>query len=268
MKNQKQKISIIIPAYNEEKRIGRTLEDYCKFFKSKKKEKELDFEIIVVINNTHDRTEEIVKHFQKSCKELKYLNFKQGGKGFAIVEGFKEALKDKNISLIGFVDADMATPPYAFYDLIKNINNFDGIIASRYVKGAIVKPKPSIQRIIISRIFNFLVRILFLMPYKDTQCGAKLFKRKVIETIRNEIGITQWAFDVDLLYKIQKHKFKIKEHPTVWADKEYSKINFIKAGPRMALSIIRLRLINSKLKFIVRGYDLLPNWLKIHKTIF
>jgi len=245
------KVAIVIPAHNEEKRIGKTLEEYGNFFKNLKNQKILDFEIIIVINNTSDKTEIIVKKFCEKNPEIKYLNFKQGGKGFAIIEGFKEALKDENNSLIGFVDADIATPPYAFYDLIKNIKNYGGIIASRYVKGAIVKPKQSIRRIIVSRIFNFLVRVLFFMPYKDTQCGAKIFKREVIEKVVDKIGITQWAFDVDLLYKIKKQKFRIKEHPTIWADKEYSKINFMKAGPRMALSIIRLRIVNSKFKDMI-----------------
>lgn len=262
-----EKVCIIIPAYNEEKRIGRTLEEYSNFFQNLKKKRILDSEILVVINNTTDRTEEIVKEWQKKYKIIKYLNLKPGGKGFAIIEGFKEALKDKKNTLIGFVDADLATMPSAYYDLIKNIGNYEGIIASRYVSGAIVRPKQSLARIFVSRVFNFLIRVLFLMPYYDTQCGAKIFKRQVIERIIHKLGITQWAFDVDLLYHAKKEGFKVKEHMTIWADKDYSKINFMKAGPRMALAIIRLRVINSRFRFIVRGYDLLPDWMKIHTKI-
>jgi glycosyltransferase involved in cell wall biosynthesis len=246
------KTIIVIPAYNEEKRIENTLIEYGQFFKKLKKQKLLDFEILIVINNTTDRTEEIVKKHSKKIKEIKYLNFKQGGKGFAIIEGFKEALKKEN-DLIGFVDADLATSPEAFYDLIKNIANYDGIIASRYVPGAIVNPKQSVQRIIVSRMFNFLIRVLFLMHYADTQCGAKVFKRRVIERIANKLGMSQWAFDVELLYFLKREGLRIKEHPTVWADKEYSKINFLKAGPKMALSIIRLRLINSPFEPLLRS---------------
>lgn len=252
------KINIIIPAYNEEKRISRTLEEYGKFFKNLKKQKKLDFEILVVINNTKDKTEEIVRNYLKKYKEIKYLNFKQGGKGFAIIEGFKDALNKKN-DLIGFVDADMATSPEAFYDLIKDIKNYDGIMGSRYVKGAIVKPKQSWQRIMVSRMFNFLIRSLFLMPYKDTQCGAKIFKRKALERIIDRLGVTEWAFDVDLLYQLKKDGLNIKEYPTIWSNKDYSHINFLKAGPRLVSSIIRLRLINSvfepllrQIKFILR----------------
>ena len=254
------KISIIIPAYNEEKRIGKTLEEYGKFFKILKKHKNFNFEILVVINNTKDRTEEIVRKYSKKDKEIKWLNFKQGGKGFAITEGFKDALKRDN-DLIGFVDADMATSPKAYYDLITNIENYGGAIASRYIMGAVVKPRQSLARIFVSRIFNFLIRILFLMPFADTQCGAKVFKRKTIENITYQLGMSQWAFDVELLYLIRKAGFKIKEHPTVWADKEYSHINFMKAGPRMALSIVRLRLINSPVEPLLRSLRIIAKFI-------
>lgn len=260
-------ISIIIPAYNEEKRIGKTLEEYERFFRDLKKKKLFDFEIIVVINNTKDRTEEIVKKSCKKYKEIKYLNFKQGGKGFAIIEGFKEALKNKKNELIGFVDADLATIPQAYYELVKNIGRYDAIIGSRYVKGAVVEPKQTMQRIFVSRVFNFLIRSLFLMNYRDTQCGAKLIKRNVLEKIINKLVITKWAFDVDLLYLLRRHNFRIREFPTVWSDKEYSKINFMKAGPLMALSIIRLRLVNSPFKRVMKVYDSMPEWVKIHHRV-
>jgi len=243
-------ISIVIPAYNEEKRIGKTLEAYCKFFK--------DAEIIVVINNTDDRTEMIVKKFPL----VRYLNFKKGGKGFAIREGFKDALRRDN-DLIGFVDADMSTRPEDYNDLIENIGDNDGIIASRYVKGAVVDPKQSAKRIFGSRLFNALVRMMFLMPYKDTQCGAKVFKREAIEKVIEDLSITQWAFDVNLLYNLRKNNLTIIEHPTTWSDATDTKIDFIHSGTRMALACIRLRLINSPLKFIVNTYDKLPNKLKI-----
>lgn len=233
------KISIIMPAYNEEKRIGNTLKEYCKFFKNLKNKKLLDFEILIVINNTIDRTEEIVKKYHKRYKEVRFLNFKQQGKGFAIIEGFKDALKRKN-DLIGFVDADMSSLPDAFYELIKNIKNYDGIIASRQIKGA--KIKKTLKRTIISFTFNFIVRILFFLSYDDTQCGCKLFKREAIESIINKLTETRWIFDIDLLHKLKKKKFKVKEFPTVWEDKQGSKItNFIRTSLQMFLGLIKLR---------------------------
>lgn len=248
------KVSIVVPAYNEEKRIGKMLEAYSKYFSIISKRDSFKYEIVVVINNTKDRTEEIVRKWQKKNKNIRYLNLIRGGKGYAIIEGFKEALKRKN-DLIGFVDADMSTGPEAFYDLIKKIKNYDGIIASRYLKESIVKPKQSVARIFVSRVFNFIVRAILYLPYKDTQCGAKLFKRKAIEKSIHDIKLLQWAFDVDLLYTMRKKGFKIVEVPTVWSDRDYSKINFLKAGPGMLLGVIRLRLTNSPFKDLVRIYE-------------
>ncbi len=247
------KVNIIVPAHNEEKRISKMLESYSSYFIELNKKKKIDYEIIVVINATQDRTEEIVKQFIKKDRKISYLNFKKGGKGLAIIEGFKEALKRKN-DLIGFVDADLATKPEDFYNLIKNIK-YDGIIASRYVKGAIVNPRPSLQRILVSRIFNLLIRSMFFFNYKDTQCGAKVFTRNSIEKVLPYLHITQWAFDVDLLYNLRLHGFKIDEFPTVWADKEYSNVNFMKAGPLMFLAVLRLRIINSHFRDLVKIYD-------------
>src|SRR3989338_6507927 len=250
-----EKLSIIIPAYNEEKRIGGTLEEYGKFFTRLKKTNKLDSEILIVINNTQDRTEEIVKKYQKKYKIIKSLNLKQGGKGFAIIEGFKKVLKNPEDGLIGFFYADIATSPEAFYNLVKNINGFDGIIASRYISGAKVNPRQTWKRIFVSRIFNFLIRALFLMNYRDTQCGAKVFKHNVLQKVIEKLTVTKYAFDVDLLYHLEKKGFKIKEFPTVWSDRKYSKVNFLKAGPFMALGVIRIRIFNSPFKKFVRIYD-------------
>ena len=258
-------ISIVIPAYNEEKRIGNILEGYGNFFKEKKKNKEIDdFELLIVINNTKDKTEEVIKKFAKKYKEIRYLNFKEGGKGFAIKEGFKDALKREN-DLIGFVDADMSTPPEAFYDLIKNIGNYDGIIGDRWHEKSIITKKQGLSRRIISRGYNLIVRTLFLLSFRDTQCGAKLFKRKVLEKNINKIVSSQWNFDIALLFCLRKEsKAKIKSIPTIWNNDEDSKVNLKSTPVRMFASSIRLRLIHSPFRFIVKAYRKLPQKLKIH----
>ncbi len=254
------RVSIIIPAYNEEERIGRILEEYCKFFR---KEKEI-IDIIVVLNACEDDTLKIVKGFQKKFKEIRFLDFEQGGKGFAVVKGFEDALKNGG-ELIGFADADMATPPEAFYDLIKNIKDYDGIIADRWHKDSKIIPKQSLFRRFISRIYNLVVRTLFLFPYKDTQCGAKLFKREIIKENYKKLVTSNWGFDVALLYCLRRESHaRIKSIPTTWNDQEGSKINLKKTPLRMLVSCIRLRLIHSPFKDFVRLYRRLPEKLKFH----
>jgi glycosyltransferase involved in cell wall biosynthesis len=257
-------ISIVIPAYNEEKRIRGTLERYGSFFLDKKKKKEIDdFEILVVINNTKDRTEGVVKEFSKKYKEIKYLNFKQGGKGFAIMEGFKDALK-RDSKLIGFIDADMATPPEAFYGLVRNIGKYDGIIADRWHKKSKIVPKQSLFRRFISRGYNIITRTLFLMPFRDTQCGAKLFKREILEKNYKKIITINWNFDIALLYCLRRESdARIKSIPTIWHDEKGSKVNLKRTPVMMFASSVRLRLIHSPFKFIVRAYRKLPEKLKV-----
>ncbi|MBS3085476.1 glycosyltransferase [Candidatus Pacearchaeota archaeon] len=257
-------LSIIIPAYNEENRIGKTLEAYGSFFKRIKKSKKIKkFEILVVLNACKDDTIGVIKKFKKKYKEIRFLDFEQGGKGFAIIEGFRHA-SARGIELIGFVDADMATSPESFYDLVKKINGYDGIIASRWKNESVIKTKQTFLRIITSRGFNLIVRIVLHLLYSDTQCGAKLFKKKAIEKIINEKIITEWAFDVDLLYNLKQNNFKIKEIPTVWEDKRGSKLNLMKVPLQMFASVVRLRLVHSPFKFIVRLYDKLPERMKIN----
>jgi len=261
-KNKNVKVAIAIPAYNEEKRIGKTLENYCNFFRDKKKSKEIkSFELIVVLNGCKDNTINVVKSFQKKYREIRYLDFKQAGKGFAIIQGFKDALKRDN-DFIGFVDADYATAADAYYDLIKNLKNsrYDGVIASRGLKKSVVKT--SFMRKLTNKGFNFIVRMLLFLPYKDTQCGAKLFKRYILENFSLEI--TEWSFDVDLLYQLRKRGFKVREVPTVWQDVSGSKLELVITPFKMFASVLRLRLIYSPFGFIVRAYDKLPEKIKIH----
>lgn len=260
------KISIIIPAYNEEKRIGKTLEEYSKYFKTLKKNKELEFEIVVVINNTKDKTEEIVKSFVKKNKEITYLNFEEGGKGFAITQGFKDALTRKN-DLIGFIDADMSTSPEAFHDLIKNIGNYDGVIANRWHRKSVISPKQTLVRRILSRGYNFIIRSLFLLPYEDTQCGAKIFGRKLLQDRIHLMASSQWGYDVALLLCLKKGGAKIKSIPTKWEDKEGSKINVKRTPIMMFLAALRLRLVHSPLRGLVDLYDKLPEGTKVYKEL-
>lgn len=255
------RLSIVIPAYNEEKRISATLKEYSSFFSNISKKKKFSYEMLIVINNTKDNTEKIVKQYAKKNKNIRYLNLVRGGKGYAVLEGFKDALKRKN-DLIGFVDADMATPPNAFYDLFRMIGNNDGVIANRYKKGARIKT--SFKRRIVGRIFNFIIRSLLIVPFTDTQCGAKLFNRKAINLIISNPPVAQWAFDVEVLHTLIINGFRIIEVPTIWEDKAGTKINIAKNSFQMFSAIVRLRLLYSPFRKIVSLYDSLPKQLKMH----
>ncbi len=255
------KISITIPAYNEEERIGKTLEAYSTYFSKIPRSELKSYELLIVINNTKDNTQEVVKSYQKKNKNIKYLNFKQGGKGFAVLEGFKHALKDKSTTHIGFVDADLATDPESFYLLTKEIKSQEAAIANRYLPDSKITPKLSFRRTIMASVFNLIVRSLFLMPYTDTQCGAKLFSRKATKIIVDEAKLSQWAFDVELLYKLKKKGIRAEQVRTNWIDIDGSKINVIRSPIQMLLAILQLRVTESRFKRLLRPIKPLISWL-------
>lgn len=231
------KVSIIIPAYNEEKRIQRTLKAYNAYFNTQN----FDYELLVVVNGTTDNTPSIIHALQQSMPHLFMIEIAQGGKGLAITHGFKNALTRSN-DVIGFVDADMATDPEAFYQLIKNLDGYDGIIASRYMPGSqVTPPRPFVKRWGSKIFFETLTRILFGINYYDTQCGAKLFKRNVIEKITPYLSVHQWAFDIEILYLCKRFKFTIKEYPTVWHDQAGSKLHLMRSGMKMVATLFKLR---------------------------
>ncbi len=234
------KISIIIPAYNEEGRIARTMRAYHQFFLEKQLSTHLSFELLIVLNGCKDNTLGVVEKVRDELtSNILIINLPQAGKGLAIKAGFADALTRKN-DLIGFVDADMATAPQAFYDLVLKIGDVDGVIASRYMPGAKITPeRPAYKRLGSRIIYEPYVWLLFGLSYYDYQCGAKLFKRLVIEKITPQLTVAQWAFDVELLYLCKKNKFIIKEIPTVWHDQADSKLT-LRGGLRMFSALFKV----------------------------
>jgi glycosyltransferase involved in cell wall biosynthesis len=230
-------LSIIIPAYNEEKRISKTLGDYYSYFNKEFKD---NFEIIIIPNNCSDNTFEIIKKFSKNRKNIQIHNIPYyAGKGGAVMKGFSLA----NGKLIGFADADNSTNPENFYKLYKNIGNSEGIIASRKIKGAVINPSRRFSQDFSSAIFNIFVKILFNLKYKDTQCGAKLFRRDIAKYLAENITEKGWAFDVDVLYLCKKNKFKMIEYPIFWSDSEGSKLSFAD-GMNSVIKLIKYRMKN------------------------
>jgi glycosyltransferase involved in cell wall biosynthesis len=243
------KLSIIIPAHNEEYRLPKMLNAYGAYFSDKYGD---DVELIVVPNACDDATASVASAIGKTYSCVKVLEDPGPvGKGGAVMWGAENASGD----LVGFVDADGSTAPDAFDDLVTHIGAAGCIIASRWTKGAVVEPRQPLGRRIASRIFNAVVRIMFGFRVSDTQCGAKLFTREVMQIILPQLGITRWAFDVDMLFHVRRAGFQIREIPTRWHDEAGSKIKVARASLEMAVALVRLRLIYSPLRWIVHLYD-------------
>lgn len=235
------KVSIVFPAYNEENRITNTLIAFDDFFKQKKDNEGLDYELLVAVNGTTDRTPEIVQTLQKDRPHICMINTPKGGKGWALKLGFQDALTRSN-DIIGFNDADMSTSPEEYYKLIRSFAHSDGIIASRYMPGAtVIPPRPKIKRWGSKLFYEPLIRMLYGLNYYDYQCGAKIFKRSVIDTIAPKITVDQWAIDLELLYLCKRNNYQIREFPTVWIEKDGSKLHMFRSGMKMLGTVVALR---------------------------
>ncbi len=235
------KISLIIPAYNEATRIGKTLNDYYHAFRE-----EFDnFEIIVEMDGCTDNTGEIVREYSKAFTNILTLESEQRlGKGGGLKKGFMTA----NGEIIAFTDADNSTNVREFIKLFRalELNDADIVIGNRYSGINFI---PLVRRVL-SRGFNLLVKLLFGLHVRDTQCGAKVFRQSVVQKLLSQLVIADFAFDVNFLYAAKKQGFTISEADIEWEYKEGSKVNLLLVIPKMFLSVLRLRLFYSPLKYL------------------
>jgi glycosyltransferase involved in cell wall biosynthesis len=247
---------ILIPAYNEERRIEPVLREYAEFFMKNYHGK---FEIVVVLNGCTDDTFGVVQKVASEYPTVRVLLFPDPiGKGGALIEGLKLS---SNADLIGYVDADGATPPRAFLDLVKKIGNADCVIGSRWLPGAIIHQSQQSHRRFASRVFHFIVQIFFWMNIRDTQCGAKVMKAAAVEKIHDNLTIADMAFDINLLYALKHARFKILEVPTEWTDRAGSKVALGRSSLTMFLSALRVRLIYSPFYKWLRPLRPLEAWV-------
>ena len=247
---------LLIPAYNEEHRIEPVLRDYARYFQEQYQGK---FQLVVVLNGCRDNTIGVIRRVALEYPSISYLEFSAPiGKGGALIEGLKLApLAD----YIGYVDADGATPPRAFHDLVKRLNQADCVIASRWIKGAVLHVEQTGKRQFASRVFHFIVELFFRMHIKDTQCGAKVMRRQAVESIHSALRIADMAFDINLLYSLHRAGYRILEVPTEWTDKIGSKVTLFRTSLTMFLSALRIRLIYSRAYQWLRPLRPLEAWV-------
>ena len=237
-------VLVLVPAYNEEQRIEPMLRDYTRYFRQ---EYTGVFRIVVVLNGCKDNTLAVVQRVAAEYPEVSALNFPAPiGKGGALIEGLRLA---PQADLIGYVDADGASPPQALRRLIDLAPQADCVIASRWLPGAVLHQSQPLLRRFTSRVFHAFVQLLFRMNIQDTQCPCKLIRRAAVEHIRPSLCIADLAFDVNLLVCLKREGYTILETPTEWTDKQGSKVtgSLFRLSLAMLLSIVRLRVIYSPL---------------------
>ncbi|MBI3190747.1 glycosyltransferase family 2 protein [archaeon] len=226
--------SIVIPAYNEEKRIGKAIVDYCTYLNKSKK----DYEIIVISDGSVDDTEKIVNDMARKNKRIKLITSSERlGKGRAVVEGLKKCRGE----FAGFMDADEPITPDEYMKLFGFLNKYDCVIASRRTADSVITISQPLKRRIASKTFNFITNSFFHLGIRDTQCGAKVFRMKALNRIIDDMKLSGFEFDVELLWRLKKDGYSIFEAPVKWKHGEYSKVS-LRIAPKMFFGILKLRL--------------------------
>lgn len=247
-------LSVIIPAYNEEKRLGRTLESIGVYLASKNWESE----VVVVSDGSRDGTVEVAQSFAGRIKNLRVIdNAANHGKGYVVRQGMLEARG----GLCLFMDADNATPitelenflPYIEQESVvprqareillaeqSRGGTYDVVIGSLGLPEAQFDKRKFFLRMVAGRAGNWFIQFLLLWGIYDTQRGFKLFTKKSAEVIFPKVTVTGWGFDVEALALARKYGFKIKELPVVWTDEEGSKIGFW-AYPQVLWQVLKIR---------------------------
>lgn len=229
-------LSIVIPAYNEEKRLSITLEKVYSYLAGIR----YDYEVIIVDDGSADTTSEVALKSQLNrAGRLQVIkNECNKGKGFSVKRGVLASRGE----YVLFSDADLSTPIEELEKLLAIIRSgFDIAIGSRSISGAQVKVHQPFYREFMGRFFNFLVKLIALKGFVDTQCGFKLFKSNAIKDIAASLVIEGFGFDVEILYLAVKKGYKIKEVPIIWINSPTSRVNPLLDSCKMVTEILSIK---------------------------
>lgn len=234
-------LSVIIPAYNEEGRLGHTLERVVAFLAAKGN----PFEVIVVDDGSTDRTSEVAEASLKGVPHRVVRNEPNRGKGYSVRRGM---LLGQGRYML-FMDADLATPIEEIVPLQAALDaGYDIAIASRGLPQSRIEVHESWIRETLGKTFNLFVRTFIMGGIRDTQCGFKLFKREVVKPIFERQTVDRWGFDVELLLVARKLGYSIAEIPVRWIHSFDSRIRTGWDGIGMVLDALRIKWRHRRLR--------------------
>jgi len=229
-------LSVIIPAFNEERRLPQTLQEVDQYLEKQGYE----YEILVVSDGSTDRTVEKVKGLMSQVENLRLIDNKENhGKGYVVRQGMLEAKGDYRL----FMDADNSTS----IDHVEKMwpefeKGIDVVICSRDIEGSVIAVSQPLWRKRLGDIFNLIVQTISgLWGMWDTQCGFKGFTKKAAQEIFSKATINRWAFDVEVLVLARKQGFQIKEVPVTWINDSHSRVGF-GGMVKMLLEVVEIRI--------------------------
>jgi glycosyltransferase involved in cell wall biosynthesis len=228
------KLSIVIPSFNEEKRLPATLERIANYIRSSGR----NTEVLVVDDGSTDRTAEVAQSYAGRIENLRVVsNGRNRGKGYSVKHGSIEARGE----IVLFTDADLSAPIEETDKLLEKMGEYDVAIGSRAVNRGLIEVHESAFREVAGIVFNRIVRIILRLPFVDTQCGFKAFEREKCKILFEQQTIERFGFDPELLYLARHHGLKTAEVAVRWAHSPATKINMWRDSLQMFLDVVVIR---------------------------
>jgi dolichyl-phosphate beta-glucosyltransferase len=227
-------LSIIIPSYNEEARLPDSLAKIARYVRAQRPLTE----VIVVDDGSTDGTAAVAEKFRSSFENLRVLsNEVNRGKGFSVRHGSLEAQGE----IVLFTDADLSAPIEEAEKLLAALKDHDVAIGSRALDRRLIETHQSAFREFAGILFNKIVRIILRLPFVDTQCGFKAFRRERCRIIFEQQTIERFGFDPELLYLARHHGLPIAEVPVRWAHSPATKVSMLRDSVQMFVDVFVIR---------------------------
>jgi glycosyltransferase involved in cell wall biosynthesis len=227
-------LSIIVPSYNEELRLPSSLDRIAAYVAGSVR----GTEVLVVDDGSQDKTADVAASYAGRIPNLRVLkNGENRGKGYSVRHGMLEAKGEVAL----FSDADLSAPIEEAEQLLAAMGQYDVAIGSRAMDRSLIKVHESAFREFAGIVFNKIVRIVLRLPFVDTQCGFKAFRRERCKIIFAQQRIERFGFDPELLYLARHHGLKAVEIPVRWSHSPATKINMMRDSIQMFLDVLTIR---------------------------
>jgi dolichyl-phosphate beta-glucosyltransferase len=228
------KLSIVIPSFNEEKRLPSTLERIASYINASGQ----ITEVIVVDDGSIDGTVRVAESFKGKIEDIRIVsNGRNRGKGFSVRHGSLEARGE----IVLFTDADLSAPIEEADKLLAEMDEYDVAIGSRAMNRKLIEVHESRFREVAGIIFNRIVRVILRLPFVDTQCGFKAFRREKCKIVFEQQTIERFGFDPELLYLARHHGLRTIEVAVRWAHSPATKVSMLRDSVQMFLDVVIIR---------------------------
>ncbi len=236
-------LSLVVPAYNEENRIGQSLDRILSFFTSQS----YPYEVIVVDDGSTDRTVEVVRGFAAANPRLRVEPQPRNcGKGEAIKKGMLLA----GGAFLFFSDADLSVPIEAVPEFLSRLEaGYDVAVGSRRTAGSVIEVHQPIHRELMGKVFTRLSNLILGLRLKDFTCGFKAFRRDAARALFSRQRLGGWSFDSEILYLAKLKGYRIAEVPVVWRNDEATKVRLARDIVRSFTDLWNIRLNHARGKY-------------------